>query len=290
MASNNGDLRYNMQPTNPFLAMLAAVEDDGDEDAEQQGPPADVGQQAQMGEGQNLHPRLGKVNLGEFWPQAPNAWFAAAELKFEVAGIYSEREKFAHTVGAMGFNTLRHVMDLVERPPSAQPYTTLKGRLVLAHDLSPVQKAAKLLQLPITSDLRPSEILASLLEFCPPGEENTALFRAAYTTRLPANIQVHLAGSEMEDMKKLALAADRLWLCHGPQHVAAVGLDEEETVAAVSSRPRGKQFFGKKKEEVKPQQPKGGKSWVDSLCWKHARYGAKAHSCADAKNCSWMGN
>lgn len=289
MDLNNGDPRYGLQPNNPFLAMLAAVEDDGDDGVGQQEPLAGAGQQIQ-GEAPHLVQRHGKVNLGEFWPQAPNAWFAAAELKFEVAGIHSERERFAHTVGAMGFNTLRHVMDLVERPPQVQPYTTLKGRLVLAHDLSPVQKAAKLLQLPTTSDCRPSEILASLLEFCPPGEENTAIFRATFTTRLSPNIQVHLAGSEMVDLKQLALAADRLWLCHGPQHVAAVQkMEEEDTVAALSGGAKGKQFFRKKKlSEGKQQQSK--KSWAESLCWKHAQYGAKAHNCADAQACTWTGN
>ena len=55
--------------------------------------------------------RPGKVQLGEFWPQVPNTWFAAADLKFEVAHITSKRERFAHAVGAMGFNVLRAVLD-----------------------------------------------------------------------------------------------------------------------------------------------------------------------------------
>ena len=61
------------------------------------------------------------MQLGEFWLQVPNAWFAAADLKF----ITSERERFAHAVGAMGFNVLRAVLDLVETPPAVDPYTTL---------------------------------------------------------------------------------------------------------------------------------------------------------------------
>ena len=65
------------------------------------------------------------------------------ELKFEVAHITGEREGFAHVVGAMGFTVLGAVLDLVENPPADEPYTTLKGRLVLAHQLTPVQKATK---------------------------------------------------------------------------------------------------------------------------------------------------
>ena len=90
-------------------------------------------EQQQDGAGlQQQQPRPGKVQLGEFWPQAPNAWFAAVELKFEVAHITGKRERFAHAVGAMGFSVLRAVLDLVENPPAEDPYTTLKGRLVAA--------------------------------------------------------------------------------------------------------------------------------------------------------------
>ena len=49
----------------------------------------DAQQQQNVAE-QQQQQRPGKVQLGEFWPQAPNAWFAAANLKFEVAHITSE--------------------------------------------------------------------------------------------------------------------------------------------------------------------------------------------------------
>ena len=104
-----------MYSTNPFLQMLAAIGDD--EDLQQPGGSGGGGQQQQ----QEQQPRIGRVQLGEFWPQAPNAWFAAADLKFQVANITSERDRFAHAVGAMGFNLLRAVMDLVENPPAVDP-------------------------------------------------------------------------------------------------------------------------------------------------------------------------
>ena len=73
-----------MHSTNPFLQMLAAI---GDEDDIQQQQPGGSGAGGGL---QQQQPRQGKVQLGDFWPQAPNAWFAAAELKFEVANITSE--------------------------------------------------------------------------------------------------------------------------------------------------------------------------------------------------------
>ena len=97
-----------MYSTNHFLQMLAAI---GDEDDIQQPGGSGAGGGLQQ---QQQQPRQGKVQIGDFWPQAPNAWFAAAELKFEVANITSERDRFAHALGAMGFSVLRAVMDLVE--------------------------------------------------------------------------------------------------------------------------------------------------------------------------------
>ena len=99
-----------------------------------------------------------------------------AELKFKVANITGEQEHFTHAVGAMGFNVLCSVMDLVENPLAVNPYTTLKGRLVLAHQLTPVQKATKCLQVAASSNQWPSEGLPSLLEFCLPGDEGTTFF------------------------------------------------------------------------------------------------------------------
>ena len=208
-------------------------------------------QQQQDGAELQQQQRPGKVQLGEFWPQVPNAWFAAADLKFKVAHITSERERFAHTVGAMDFNVLRAVLDLVETPPAVDPYTTLKGRLVLAHQLTPVQKATRCLQVVAGPNQRPSEVLASLLEFCPAGEERPAFFRVAFTMRLPVTIQAHLTGTELTDIKELAQLADRLWQCHGPQAVAAVPLDDRqseedtgEVFAAVPARRRPQQKQG----------------------------------------------
>ena len=167
------------------------------------------------------------VKLAEYWPDAPAAWFAAAELKFRVAGVTEEREKFAHVAGALPNRLFQGMMDLVDNEP-ADAYTVLKGRMILAHELTPVQKAAIVLQLPTLGNQRPSELMAALQQYCPPGEAGTAMFRASFISRLPSSLQIHLSGAEMGDLRELTQQADRLWLCHGPQPVAAVSSQQEE--------------------------------------------------------------
>ena len=109
-----------------------------------------------------------------------------------------------------------------------------------------------------------SEVVASLLKFCPPGEEGTVFFRAAFTMRLPVAIQVHLTGTELTDLKELAQMADRLWLCHGPKSVVAVSVEEgqseddsSEVVAAIPARRRPQHQHGHPKGQ-QGQQATGG--------------------------------
>ena len=99
-----------------------------------------------------------------------------------------------------------------------------KGRLALLVDKATQQRflVDTGSSYSISSNQRPSEVLAFLPEYCLPGEEGRAFFKAAFTMRLPVTIQVHLAGTELTDLKELVQLADRLWQCNTPQPVAAV--------------------------------------------------------------------
>jgi hypothetical protein len=158
-------------------------------------------------------------------------------------------------VDALPDETLCHVVDLVESPPAGQPYTVLKDRLLLAHQLTPVEKAIKLSQMPALCDRRPSQLLANLLQACPPGEQQTAFFRGAFISSLPAELQAHLTGIDTASLKEIAQRADHLWTTNRrPSPLAAVSIPEDqqleaaEAVAAVQKgAPKGKQGFRKKK-------------------------------------------
>ena len=310
-SSYSGDPRF--LANNPFLDMLAMVED---EENVQQGP-SHAGQQPVHRQQQQVDVRGSKVKLPEFWSHAPGMWFARAELRFTVCGVTSEMEKFAYAADALQYEAMRLVTDLITAPPADRPYTALKERLLLAHQLTPIQKAQKVMNMPSLGDRRPSQLLATLLEFCPTGEENTAFFRSAFLHRLPNDLQVSLDGVETEDLKVLAQRADRLWLTRGTAstlgpRVAAVEAAselEEETscVAAV------KQQFTKKYGNSGGNGGGNGggtggsnsgghhgghgggqrdkrKSKLLSICRAHMRYGAEAYRCQDTQNCAWSGN
>ena len=289
---NIGDPWNNWQPNNPFLEMLAAID----------GPEGAAGGQ----DGGHHHRHSGNVKLPDFWPEAPGIWFARAELRFEVSGVMSERERFAHAVNALSQDATRLVTDLITTPPADRPYSVLKERLMVAHQLSAVQKATKVLAMPPLGDRRPSQMLADLLEFCPTGEENTAFFRSAFMQGLPAELQVLLDGTEEGDLKQLAQKADKLWSIRRPADtaVSAVTQQEEEDsewVAAVQHNK--KKEWGEKKHNTGGSSGSGGRTSgshggnggrrppkMFTVCYRHMKFGAAAYKCDDPASCTYKGN
>lgn len=284
----NGDPDVIIRGNNPFLDMLAAVEEDDAQSTVSSylSEASNASAHRFTLASENKGPK--NFKLPEFWPHAPDLWFCRAEFRFEVAGVNSEREKFAHVVDALNYDSLKLVKDLMVNPPFYKPYMALKARLLLATQLTPIQMAEKLMKEAELGDRRPSQLLASMLEFCPTGEENTALFRAAFLMRLPASIRGHLDGLELKDLKDLAATADRHWSNQAgqPNSVYAVTADQdepEETVAAISGQ--------KKKKPFKRTGGETGNKWSQlvkvTMCARHQRFGADCRKCGDPANCEY---
>jgi hypothetical protein len=182
--------------------------------------------------------------------------------------------------------------------------------LLLAHAMTATQRAEKLFSLPALGGRRPSDLLAAMYEYCPAGEETSELFKALFLTRLPPEIRVLLEPGEFAGLKQLATKADQLWLTLAAKQLATTAVvqqdslqaDEDvEPVAAIG----GRRFKGKQKAKVAQepasqaapaQQASGGgsagskKSVSMMICWKHAKFGSKAFSCADSGTCQWPEN
>ena len=270
-------------PNNPFLEDLVDV---------QQQPPLQPGYQR-------------RCKLPDFWPSNPVLWFARAEFNFEVAGVVTEREKFMHTVNALPYDALTLVADLVTQPPAVQPFQRLKERLLLSHQLTIVQMAEKILDMPELGDRRPSQLLAAMMEFCPEGEVNSAFFRASFLRRLPKEIRVLLTDEVRGDLKDLAVRADELFQHHRSSPIAALDdtVDTElaEAVAALAVRAGKGKFGGGKKKQDRDSSHSGsggggksggGKSGSGGgrsyfVCDRHWQYGSKAYRCDAPQKCQW---
>ena len=246
------------------------------------------------------------VKLPTFWKARPEAWFVYAESKFRLKHVETEQEQSDHLLAALPEEVLAQVMDVIEDLPEDTPYTTLKERLLETHTLSNFEKLELLFKAGQLGARKPSQLLNSMLEYCPQGEERGVFFHFMFLQRLPQSLRTLLGEVEHGDPRALAARADRLWACHGKQQqqeVAAVDTEEDgESVAAIRGQGSSGKWQNQKKKKA-GQQKKGQQGQQaakgqtrptdlaresSGLCFSHWNFGEKAWKCEQP--CSWQGN
>jgi hypothetical protein len=189
------------------------------------------------------------LRLPDFWPDTPSSWFAFIESKFRVRGISSEAVKFDLLVGSLPRDSLRQVIDVIEHPHDTLPYTTLKKRLLSAHEMTKFQRIEALFKMEGLGGRKPSELLSQMLELCPRGEEKNPFFIFLFLQRLPRELRVLLGDELLEEPRELAELADKKWALHSHQHGMIANVeeaDEEAPVAAVKPAAQHQRFRGKR--------------------------------------------
>jgi len=244
------------------------------------------------------------VSLPPFWSDKPLTWFGMVEARFRLHGITEEQYKYDLLANSLTKESSSLAVDIIENPPLSYPYTTLKQRLLSAHQLTDYQKIAQLLKMGPLGGRRPSELLAAMLELCPRGEERNIFFTHLFLERLPAELRIMLGENDREDVRALADKADQLWALHGGRvhQIAAVEASElgSSTVAAVAAKGKGK---GGQKSQDKAHAPPAGPAGApppaaaprnspsdlaqlqSGLCFYHWRFGEKATKCKTP--CIW---
>lgn len=238
------------------------------------------------------HPSTGQqavtavtVKLPVFWTAQPSIWFAQAESQFALRGISADNTKFHHVVAALDQGTAERVLDILEFPPDTDKYLAIKARLTQAFGLSARQRAAKLLHLGGLGDRKPSALMDEMLALAQ-GHRTCFLFEQLFLEQLPDDIRMMLSDQDFQDPRKLAEAADKLWLARGqrstvsavtmPGHAQGDIMDGTNADMVVSSvRGTGKQAAPTHKDTT---------GW----CFFHARWGDKARKCKAP--CSFPGN
>jgi hypothetical protein len=251
------------------------------------------------------------LRLPEFWQDTPAAWFVYAESKFRLKNITSETVKFDLVVGSLSRNSIRQVLDVVEAPHAETPYTSLKERLLLSHELTDFQRIERLFQMEMLGARKPSELMSHMLELCPRGEEKNKFFLFLFLQRLPKELRVMLTEDDLKEPRDLAVKADRHWAMlshHTHGMMANLNLDEEESpIAAVQAAGRGRQQRGRGRggrggrggQSQQQAQQDGNPAatpphatapgtlarFATGLCHFHWTFGEKAKKCEQP--CTW---
>jgi len=249
-------------------------------------------------------PQPHKVKLPSFWPNKPRAWFTHAEAAFDTFYVTDSRQRFNIVLPCLSEDALDGVSALVELPNMLQhPYEALKERLLQIYQPDPWEQAGRLLSFRELGDMKPSQLMNSMLALLPRGEPTGFLFKKIFLDRLPNDVRTHVqAAAQNQTCQQLAAFADGIWQARNTtrsnvaaavQLPTATNVDSEladlsDAVAAVSVKKKAPQ-------QKKPAQRTSARKSVPSkikgfVCWKHVKYGEKAHNCEDESHCTFSGN
>ena len=194
------------------------------------------------------------------------------------------------------------VRDLLLKPPTDNPYATLKAELIKRTAASEQRKLQQLISGEELGDRKPTQLLRRMQQLLgdklgTSADANTFV-RELFLQRLPPNVRMVLASADATmDLNKLADMADKVMEVATPTVSAITDtradssevkqLREEvarlaDLVASLSTRSRRRSTSRPRRtQSPAPSNPPP----TDSLCWYHTKYGEAARKCKDP--CGW---
>jgi hypothetical protein len=248
------------------------------------------------------------VRLPPFWTEPPAAWFAQAEAQFLLAGISNELTKFYRMISQLDQQCVIEVEDIINSPPQQHPYTALKTELVRRLCSLRDQRTRQLLILEKIGDIKPSQFLKHPRRLAPDIPNN--YLRILWTSRLPNNIQIILAGMPEVGLDAVALCADLIIQAVSPSTVASISPEPDYTellqsirdlssqlanLTADRNRPNSKDRCSRSSNRQSNFSDRRSRSnsasssthrspsahdTTNNYCWYHQRYGDRAQSCS----------
>ena len=221
-------------------------------------------------------------------------WFVKVEALFTLGRIKTEATKFLYIVGALEPEVLKTVSDIVSKPPTENPYSELKMKLLQFYTVSQTEKVRQLVQGSVLGDLKPSHLLRDMRELASNNLSND-FSRTLWLQRLPGQIQAILAGSG-DSLEKQAETADRIIEVIRPSTLHSVESSMQDTVSMLRSkveslsaelaalrvapryhgRSEARQSFRRQRTPPRSPTPPRGHG---EYCWYHNTFGARARKC-----------
>ena len=244
------------------------------------------------------------VKLPPFWPADPEVWFAQVEAQFTTRGISAQKTRFDYVISSLSPEFAMEVRDLLLKPPTDNPYDTLKAQLIKRTAASEQRKLQQLISGEELGDRKPTQLLRRMQQLLGDklgtSADANSFLRELFLQRLPPNVRMVLASADSTmDLDRLADMADKVMEVAAPT-VAAVsvtrpdGTDHSEVkqlreevarlaylVASLTTRSRHR-------SSSKPRRaasPAPTNPPQDSFCWYHTKFGEAAQKCKDP--CSW---
>lgn len=150
------------------------------------------------------------IKLPSFWKDNPALWFLQVEASFALWRISSNESKYRYVLVHLDASVLPFVSDIISTPSVTGKYDALKKRIVDSFDETSKTKLRKLLRGQEFTTEKPSNLLQKLRNLAG-GQCNDIVLRTLFLEQLPDNVRTILAISEVSDLSKLALQADKIF-------------------------------------------------------------------------------
>ncbi len=193
-----------------------------------------------------------QVKLWPYDEEEPHIWFRLIEAKFAVAGIKSQKLKYANALASLP----KDILDTIDVcNDSDEPFDFLKNTLLGQFGKSKWQSYFELLRFPMEMQgLKPSVLMGKLKQHLPPGvSPDNDLFLAMFLIRLPPFMRETVGAGAHKTAAAMVKAADALWDARGGHDpTLAAASTQRSRSPAPSSRKRGDKRGGNTRPKSRP--------------------------------------
>ncbi|XP_067209947.1 uncharacterized protein [Linepithema humile] len=157
-----------------------------------------------------------KIESQKFTPDRAKAWFRLLESQFVVHKVASDNSKFHKVLVELDNDTFDFVADIVETPPEANKYETLKKAILERCEESEEKRMRRVIkEKRLGSSQRPSDLLREIQNLSGTALSSNAI-KTIWLDALPETLRCILVTSPVDptvdasaQLKMLAEAADR---------------------------------------------------------------------------------
>lgn len=237
------------------------------------------------------------VHIPPFWKENPHLWFAQVEAAFAIHRVTSDETKFRYVILYLDHSVLPLVADIIASPPDGDQYKTMKDRLTSVLGETSATRLRKLLTSHELGDDKPSVFLQRLRNLAE-GQVSDGVLRTIFMEQLPENVRTILAISEVADLSKLAMQADKILEMTKPTALAIQTVNAEsnpldkmateiatltkqmaklrkQTRSRSRSGDRGRQHYrGRTRSKTRA-------AIENKICYYHCRFGKEAKKCEE---------